>query len=127
MLIPIALMMCASFLESAMLLYLAVLLIPVASLFAALWNSRYSFASYIFAEGKLSAFASLRECISLLGGRTKECIALRASYLLWDIVASNIPPLALVYSTLSGTVYAKYLAYLRGKPVDTENNIPPIS
>ncbi len=127
MLIPMALMLCASFLKSALLLYLSVLLVPVASFFTIFWNSRYSFASYIFAEGKLGAFASLRECISLINGRTKECLALRASYLLWNLAAGYIPPLSLVYSTLSGTVYAKYLSYFRGEPFAAENNIPPIS
>ena len=99
-------------------------ILPVSALFSILWNSRYVFAKYIFAEGKSGgAFASLRECISLMRGRTVECIFLRASYLLWDIASSlsYILPLSYVYAALSGTVYAGYLFYLRGDktPGDT--------
>ncbi len=111
--IPATLVLVASYIKSALLLYLATFLVPIASLFALLWNSRYTFASYIFAEGKLGAFASLRECISLMHGRNGECIMLRFSYLLWDVASSYIPPLGFVYNAVFGTVYAKYLFYLR--------------
>ena len=127
MLIPIALMICAVFLEIEILYYLSILLVPVACLFTAFWNSRYRLARYIFAEGRLGAFASLRECSSLLYGRGGEILMLRVSYVLWDMISVYIPVLSFVYAALSGTVYAKYLSYLRGEPIVTENNIPPIS
>ncbi len=101
-------------------------IIPASVIFSLLWNSRYVFAKYIFAEGKSGgAFASLRECISLMHGRTVECIFLRASYFLWDVAATYILPLSYVYTALSGTVYAGYLFYLRGDKNPENAEVPP--
>lgn len=101
-------------------------LIPASVFFSLLWNSRFAFARYVFAEGRSGgAFASLRECISLMRGRTVECIILRASYLLWDVAASYILPLSYVYTALLGTVYAEYLFYLRGDRKPEGEEEPP--
>ncbi len=113
MLIPIALIVLGIIANSRVISFFATLLVSVAFVFALLWNSRYAFASYIFAEGKNGAFSSLRECIELMRGRTKECIMLRLSYFIWDFFSTYMFPYY-VYFALSGTVYASFLFYLRG-------------
>ncbi len=113
MLVPTALIFLAVVSGSRFIALIAALLAPVSTIIAFLWNSRYTFASYIFAEGERGAFEALRECIELMHGRTKECMTLRASYFFWDILSSYMFPLTYVYFALSGTVYAKFLFYLR--------------
>lgn len=123
MLIPIAVSVCGTMINSTFLVYVATIISPLVALFSILWNSRYQFAKYILAEGKTKgAFSALSECISLMRNRTGECIVLRASYILWDVVSSNIPPLYFVRCALFNTVYAKYLAYLRGINMNSEIN-----
>lgn len=115
MIIPVAITFAGAFLGSVALVSLGAIITSVVSVFTFLWNSRYTFARFIFAEGKMGAFASLRECIELIHGRTKECIVLRISYFFWDIMSGYIPVLMFPYFALSNTVYAKYLYYLRGE------------
>lgn len=126
MLVPTLLIVLCAYAKLYFLANILIFLVPASALFSIFWNSRYVFAKYIFAEGKAEgAFASLRECISLMHGRTFECIILRASYLLWDIVSSQIWPLSYVYTALSGTVYAGYLFYLRGDKNSDETASSP--
>lgn len=126
MLIPTLLIALCSYAGLPYIANLLIPIIPASAVFSLLWNSRYVFAKYIFAEGKSGgAFASLRECISLMRGRTGECILLRASYFLWDIASTYIFPLSYVYTALSGTVYAGYLFYLRGDKNPDETPEPP--
>ncbi len=97
------------------------LLVPVYLAFVAalvilmLWYSRFNFAAYILADGKDGgAIASLRACLALVKGRSGECMKLRLSYIVWDLLCGYIPALGIVYQIIYGTVYAKYLDYFRG-------------
>ncbi len=111
--IPAVLVAIAYFVYSPPLLNLAYLLWFAASIFAFLWCSRYTFARFILAEGKHGAFKSFGVCLGLCKGRGKELMALRASYLLWDI-AKIFPIFAYIYQTLFGATYARYLYHIRG-------------
>ena len=115
MLVPILVTAFAVIMDAPLLTWVIYALSIGAAIFIILWTSRYTFALYIYAEGELGAFASLCEAIHLMRSRTGECLTLRASYFLWDIVCYFIPPLSFVYSCLVNTVYAKYLEHLRGE------------
>lgn len=115
-LIPIAVMFLAIMIDSWIIGQISLLLGVAVSIFAVLWTSRYTFATYILAEGKSGgAFSSLRECIRLMHYRSGEAMKLRASYFGWDIAGSLFPPLNFIYNALFSTVYAEYLFYLRGE------------
>ncbi len=116
LLIPITIMILAIIIDSWILSQIALIASVAVSVFAILWTSRYTFATYLLAEGKSGgAFASLRECIRLMHYRSGECMKLRATYFGWDIAASLVNPLNFVYNALFSTVYAEYLFYLRGE------------
>lgn len=111
---PIGAMMLAVVLDSAYIALLSYPLMLAAWIISILWCSRYEFARYILAEGKLGAFAAFGAFRKVFKGRTGELMSLRASYLLWDIASAFFTPLAYVYNTLFGAVYARYLYHIRG-------------
>lgn len=86
----------------------------VSAFYATLWCSRYQFARLILAEGKLGIFAALGEVRRLCKERNGELVALRASYLGWDLASLLFAPIAYVYDTLFSAVYARYLYHIRG-------------
>jgi len=124
MLVPVAVEVFAIVVESWLLPWLVIVLLIGASILSVLWVSRYSFALYIYAEGNLGPFASLCESIRLMNHRLGECLSLRASYFLWDIVCYFFPPLGFIYSALFQTAYAKYLEYLRGEIFTPSSEAP---
>ena len=120
--IPIAMYILAAVLGSFLIAFAALLLFPIACFVAALWVSRYRFAYYIFACGGKGAFSSFFECIKLLRGRNIECMLLRLSYLGWDIVCSILPFITVIYESLSGVVYSRYLFYFIGSHIAEQQN-----
>ena len=113
-LIPIGALMLAVMLNSAYIALLSYPLMLAAGILSILWCSRYEFARFILAEGKLGVFASFSSFRKVFKGRTGELMSLRASYFLWDIVSTFFTPLTYVYNTLFGAVYARYLYHIRG-------------
>ncbi len=125
MLVPIVLISLCLFAKMYFVANVLLSIVPALAIFSLLWNSRYSFAMYIYAEGEKSAFASLLECIKITKKRKLECIVLRASYFLWDVASTYVLPLGYVYAALSGTVYASYLYYFRGGEKVEQTEVPP--
>lgn len=106
---------------------LSTLLLIICGVFYLLWTSRYTFAIYVFAEGRSGgAWRSFRTAQKILRDRGGELMALRASYFGWDIISTMlVPVLTFVYNALFGTVYGKYLYYLRGEMLIGESETPP--
>lgn len=127
LLIPAFLMGAGSAIGSMAAVAFSMLLLLICGVFYFLWTSRYTFAIYVFAEGKSGgAWSSFRTARKIMRDRGGELMALRASYFGWDIASSMlVPALIFVYNALSGTVYAKYLYYLRGEMLIGESEIPP--
>lgn len=108
--------------------FFASLLSIIGIVVCVLWTSRYSFAIYIFAEGRNGgAWRSFMTARKLIRGFGGELMALRATYFGWDIACSIIPGLMLAYNAMERTTYAKYLYYLRGelKIQEAESNEAP--
>ena len=123
MLIPITVAVCGSMIKSPLLVSFAGLLAPISAVFGLVWVSRYEFARFILAEGRAKgAFSAISECFSLLKNRTGECLALRTSYILWDVASFYIYPLGFVYFSLFNTVYAQYLYYFRQSEMNMGEN-----
>ncbi len=107
--------------------FLSLLLLVIMLVVYILKISIYTFAFYIFAEGKTGgAWRSFRTTQIITRGRKAELMALRASYFGWDIASGLLfSALLFVYNALFGTVYAKYLFCLRNEGAEFEPGMEP--
>ncbi len=124
MLLPMLLLVISAHLGFSVLVILAGILLIASLVLTVVWTSRYNFAYYILADGGKSAFSALRQCSKLMKVHTGECMTLRASYFLWDVISSRIPFMSFVYMSLFATVYAKYLDYMNGRLTFEEFKMP---
>ena len=127
MIIPAILMFVAILLESRLILDVSAVLLVVSSYLTILIVSRYNFARYILADNEnIGAVKALRQCMGIMKTKNMECIRLRLSYVLYDVLFStSIGPFLFIYRIAFSTVYAKYLDYLRGDRTFVFEEVPP--
>ncbi len=124
MLLPMLLLAISARLGFRVLVILAAILLFASLVLTVVWTSRYNFAYYILADNGKGGFSALRQCSRLMKVHSGECMTLRASYFLWDVISSQIPFLSFVYVSLFATVYAKYLDYMNGRLTFEEFRMP---
>ena len=97
-------------------MYLSLLLVIFCALLWVFVTFRYTFAYFIFAEDySKGTIKSLREFFRLTKKRKTECIKLRATYFIYDLICMYVPVFGFVYFAVSNTVFAKYISHFRGQ------------